>query len=632
VPVAYNQQSGEAVFLTPNGSWEKAQTAINPTTKEMVAYDGKEWKPLPQRSKGVLDYADDAIRSVASGVTFGFADEIAAKMDELIGRGTYQENVERERARDKQISPWLSVPGEVAGGVAGAVAALPLAGAAGAVTGASRLPQTARFILSGAAGGALFGAGGAEEGNRLSGAATGAAIGAGAGYVAPKVVSGISSVAGGIRNALMPEAGAAADISRAALRDGMTPQQLATNLTAARQSVPEATLADVGGENVRGLVERVAQTPGAGRTTVVPALEARQQSQMNRVAFDLSRLTGTNRTASQAISETMSERSASAQPLYQEALDFNARAVPEIAQAWQNATAQGWGQSILNSANLRRTLQTEYGIRDVRDAPMMVLVDAWKKEVDGVVGEAIRAGNNRKAQVLGNMRDSVVGVVDQHNPAYLSARNAWAGPSQYLDAIEQGRNVLSGRVTAEELPALLARMSDVEREAYRIGAVGSIVSKMGNDPARMADMTKYLRSPEVRAKIAALMPDDASREAWANRLNFEVGSSALTGRALGNSATARRLAERDDANGIVVDLVADALQGSPASLARRLLNGTVGRARDTLRSRTDNVLADTLVGQNGNVFQRLMSQPPSRAPLRVTVNPAAINATNALAQ
>jgi hypothetical protein len=95
---------------------------------------------------------------------------------------------------------------------------------------------------------------------------------------------------------------------------------------------------------------------------------------------------------------------------------------------------------------------------------------------------------------------------------------------------------------------------------------------MGNDPAKLGDMTKYLRSPEMREKIAALMPTPEARAAWAKRLDFEVGSSELTGRALGNSATARRLAEQGDAGNIVGDLVMDAFMGHPpVSLLRRAI-------------------------------------------------------------
>jgi hypothetical protein len=95
--------------------------------------------------------------------------------------------------------------------------------------------------------------------------------------------------------------------------------------------------------------------------------------------------------------------------------------------------------------------------------------------------------------------------------------------------------------------------------------VSALTGKMGNDAAKLGDMTKYMRSPEMRAKIAAIMPTEEAADKWAKRLDFESRASELTGRALGNSATARRLAERQDAGGMVGDLVMDALTGTPAA-------------------------------------------------------------------
>lgn len=413
---------------------------------------------------------------------------------------------------------------------------------------------------------------------------------------------GAAGTAGAVRSAVSPQSNVAADLARAMERDGTTQEQLQQALQQARTVRPNATLADVGGENVRGLVERVAQTPGAGRTTVVPALTERQQQQMGRIAHDLTDLTGTRQTANQAIEETIAARRATADPLYDQAMNFNARENPEIVAAWERVTATGWGRQVVNSGEFRNTLQTEYGIADARNAPLMQVIDSWKKEVDGLIGEATRGGNNNRARVLGGMRDQLIATVDQHNPAYATARNAWSGPSRYLDAIEDGRNVLSNTVSAEELTARIGAMSDAEREAYRIGAVSAIRGKMGADAARMPDLTKYLRSPEVRAKIGAIMPTPEAAQRFEQILNYEVGSSELTGRALGNSATARRLAERADADNIMGDLVMGALGHGPTlGLLRQALMALPNRVRDTVRSRSDAILADVLVNPQANV-------------------------------
>lgn len=134
MPIAHNPKTGETLFLSDEGKWSPAQIAENPQTKERLAFDGKGWSPLPVAKpapeKGVLGYVDDAVRAIASGATFGWADELAAKADELTGRGgSYEENLKRERARDAGIPSAIKIPGEIAGAVGSTLVALPLAAA-----------------------------------------------------------------------------------------------------------------------------------------------------------------------------------------------------------------------------------------------------------------------------------------------------------------------------------------------------------------------------------------------------------------------------------------------------------------------------------------------------------------------
>lgn len=599
--VATNPNTGEVVFLGPDGNWQPAKTAVNPETREMMAFDGQTWNPV-QQPKGVIDKVDDAVRSIASGITFGWADEFAAKMDEFIGRGTYEQNVAKERARDAQIPVEIQLPGEIAGAVGTTVLTLPLGAIRAIAAVGTKLPQWMKFGTLGAVEGGLAGAGGATEGNRASGAATGAVIGGPVGAAAPTIVRGATSTVQGIKSALSPQAGAAADLGRAIVRDETTPAELVQRVTAQQADRPGvATVADVGGENVGGLVERIAQTPGAGRTQVVPALTQRQTQQAGRIAEDLRSLTGTSKTASQSIDETIAQRSAAADPLYDEAIQrptWDAAGITEVARAFNNAVSTGFGKEVFESKAFKSMLQTEYGVDDVMAAPLMVVIDAWKKTADDLVSLALKKeGGKNKARVIDKMIDGVVDVVDTHNPAYAKARDAWAGPTKFLEAIEEGRDILSTKVSADELATRFAKLGESQQEAYRIGAISSIIGKMGNDGARLADMTKYLRSPEARAKIQAIMPTEEAAASWARRLDFEVGASELTGRSLGNSATARRLAEKEDAQGIVGDLVFEALKNGPSATAilGKILAAGPKWLRDTLRSRTDRELADLLL-------------------------------------
>lgn len=631
MPIATNPQTGETVYLADDGAWKPAQVAVNPQTKERLAFDGKQWSPLKapeqQGSKGILGYVDDAARSVASGATFGYMDEIAGGLNSLVGDGTYQENVAKERARDEQIHPAIAIPGQIAGAVGTTMIAAPIALASRAGQAVAQLPRYLKFGGVGAAEGGLAGSGNATEGNRMQGAATGAAIGAPVGAAAPYAVQGVARAAGAVRNAVSPQSNVAADLGRALVRDGDEPAALlARNQAMQAERGGVATLADAGGENVKGLVERVAQTPGAGRTQVVPALTERQQGQAYRLGNDLRSLTGTSKSAFETINETMAERAANARPLYEKAMAVDIAQDQRVVDAIMGETATGWGRAILNSTSVKRTLQTEYGVNDVPGPQhLMAIIDAWKKGADDMIESASRSGDKNKARVISQMRDRVISVVDEANPDYAQARAAWAGPSRYMDAVERGRGILKPSESAEEFASRFKSLPDAEKEAERIGAVSSIIGRMGNDSAKLGDMTKYLRSPEVRSKIAAIMPDEQASASWQQRLNFEVGSSELTGRALGNSATARRLAERQDAENLMGDLVMDALQGSPQSFVRKVLGAGPKWLRDTMRSRADALLADVLTNpQKAGDLQKILQRAQNlTAPVSDRANAAA---------
>lgn len=452
--------------------------------------------------------------------------------------------------------------------------------------------------------------------------------------------SGISS---GIRAATQPEAKVSASLARALERDRDTPEEMVRRLEEVRQIRPNATLADVGGENVRDLVERIAQTPNAGRTQVVPALTQTQQGQMARLSNDLTGLTGTRQTAHAAVQDTMAARQRSASPLYERAYADGDVAVwsPELerlsssptvrsamqgaVRVWRdNAIADGYG-AMNPGAMVGRGGQLDFLSGQVPAFPNIQFWDYTKRIIDDKVAAAVRAGQGQKVRTLTRLAQQLRGELDNHVPSYREARAAWGGPSEYLQAIEDGRTILAKNVSAEELAANFANMTPAQREAYRVGAVSSIRGAMGNDGAKLGDMTKYLRSPNMREKIAAIMPTPEAAENWGRRLAYEVRSSEMTGKALGNSATARRLAQQEDEANIVGDLVMDALShGATHGLMRRALLSLPMRVRDSLRSRSDSIMADILTQpQAPDQLRRTMRDIGRQDVPRPTVIPSA---------
>ncbi len=134
--------------------------------------------PAPAKPKTRAELALEAIQGVGDTVTFGFLDEIAGKGASMLGfDGNKVRDNLRQRAKD-------AGPAYTAGQVGGAlVPGLGTVGAIRTIPTASRLIRSAAGAGTGAAQGGLYGAGSAEDGQRLEGAATGATIGAATGGV-----------------------------------------------------------------------------------------------------------------------------------------------------------------------------------------------------------------------------------------------------------------------------------------------------------------------------------------------------------------------------------------------------------------------------------------------------------------
>ena len=266
---------------------------------------------------------------------------------------------------------------------------------------------------------------------------------------------------------------------------------------------------------------------------------------------------------------------------------------------WQdNAVADGFGA--MNPSAVDRGGQITFG-GSIPAFPNLQFWDYTKRLIDDKVQTAIRSGQNQKARTLTQLVTKLRGALDTQVPEYAAAREKWAGPSSYLNAVEEGKGVLSRNESAEEMKANFGALSEVDKQGYREAAVSSIIGRMSSDPAKLADMTKYLRSPAMREKVLAIMPNDKARQAWQRRLDFESKSSEMVGRSLGNSATFRRMQEKEDSETIAGDLVLSAFMGTPpVGLMKQIIVGGAKKVRDTLNSRTDKELARMLTGKPRN--------------------------------
>lgn len=178
--------------------------------------------------------------------------------------------------------------------------------------------------------------------------------------------------------------------------------------------------------------------------------------------------------------------------------------------------------------------------------------DQAKQQLDDMIGVEKRAGENYRVSILTDLKNRLVARADEStlvrdaagNPVvnaqgqprslYAEARQSYATPTQRLEALEAGRNVL------KQDPDRVAQQygdlgSTAERRAYRVGSASAVTRQMGQ--ARSGNnVAAQLDTPNVQAALRGVAGDGG-----AARLNsysgLETRMFQTRNRVMGNSRT-----------------------------------------------------------------------------------------------
>lgn len=505
-------------------------------------------------------------QSVAQGATFGFADEIVGAGKALLNREqdetfseAYRRNRDRERERLGEFErayPKTALASEIGGSLLGPGVAVARATGAGLHAAPTIGRMALRGAGAGAASGAAFGAGKAEEMRDVPiQSAVGATVGGVIGGAVPPAVEAGKRLVG-----MVPRTAAGRRLAMAMGRDRVTPQQVENRVQRAQALNRPIARADVGGPAMRREVETVAQRPGAGSSLIDDLLTERNRGQLDRLTNDFMRATGVNKTTLLSeIGDVMDRRKTVAQPLYNRAMSFAAEQSDDMTRTYQQVTNTPLGRQALSKA--RKILNVE----NFDEAPLMARIDAVKKGFDDVIGSAKRRGEEGIARRGVEAKNALVEQIDRINPAYRTARNAWAGPSAYLQALEDGRSVMTRSAPAEQVQATFNRLSASEQEAYRLGAVNAIITRMRQDASKEPNLLKLIRSPEMKDKLAAIIPAER-RGDFFEILDLEERMFETTSEALRGSQTAQRLASQREQSQAVLATLLDIISSPLESL------------------------------------------------------------------
>jgi hypothetical protein len=476
----------------------------------------------------------------------------------------YGEAYKRESMRSNELerrrrerSPIASTAGDVAGVLVPAGAISKAGGSLVARAAGSGLPTRA---LAGAAEGALYGGvtggGMADYGEKASGATSGAAIGAAAGGALPVAGAAIRRAGGkvmsAIRSAANPKAEAAARVKEALAKDNARGLVMSADDVASANANGQPIInADRGGQNVRSLARSAANQSPDVWGQMDDLTKQRFYGQSDRAVQKVSKIVGGNvdDLAAQDQLRTAARKANGA--AYEKAYGFNlgTRQPMQLDAIQQRVPAQAMREAMQIAKAEGRPFgeQLVASIDDAADqvvfrrTPSMREWDYIQRGLRGVADKAYRSGSGGVGTAYKDLRQELLGVLDEVNPDFKAARLGASAAFGAEDALEAGKKFASTRRNTGEMARAIKDMKPAEKKLFETGFASELVDRL-KSPSDSVDVIKQVfGSPEAREKMVMAFGKNKARKLEA----FARVESAMhmTRSSLGNSTTARQLAE-----------------------------------------------------------------------------------------
>jgi hypothetical protein len=574
----------------------------------------------PQAPETWGEYGSGLAGAISHGATFGFADELKGAVQgglaKLKGEDygpTYERVRDAARNEHKQFAerhPGQAIAGEVYGGLGPATRLFSLGGkgvqlASRLLPEASSIPGLSSVVealpswlktgagyateaaVPGAVAGGVQGFGEGEGGfeNRVQGAVTGAEFGAPAGLVVRGGLDAAGIGARGVVNAAgfgNPETRADQLISRSLQRDKVPVDELGTRVQGAQEPM---ILPDLAGRNTVQLGAAASRMPGPAQEVADQVVQARRAGGPDRMATtaDTTFGGGGGDDVAQARDALMAQRSADAAPLYTQAFQATVQQNPDLKRMLGMPEIQ---KGIQRGLDIQRIEAGATGQPSANSGPQ--LLDAGKRGLDDMLEQYRDKTTGRlvldeQGRALQQLRQSFVAATDQAVPELAAARQAWAGPSSALDAIDRGKRAFSQ--DRDIVETANQRLSPADADFYRLGA-GRAFTDRTSDPRNVPEQArKLLEDKQMQGRLDTLIPDPAQRQAFNEALQREV-TMANTNRAIspraGSQTTplAVSMADTNAGAGNVVDKALEAgIRGGKTGMISSVVSDLFQRSK-----------------------------------------------------
>ena len=337
-------------------------------------------------------------------------------------------------------------------------------------------------------------------------------------------------------------------VAEALLRD--TPPDLlesAFGIAQARMGKlgPEARIADVGGANVRQLLDTIATLPGETKQALERAIRERQAGRAGRLVTAADEALGTQGAQfQQSLDAFNAQRKSESRPFYDIIDKATVKVDDSLASLLRRSESLQGPAELLYKTKTGQTIDLA-NLKKGDFVPMNVL-DTLKHSLYDSAQTLKRAGGGQQANAYDDVRKDLITVLTAKSPkvggqsAYAQAMEKWAGPSQMMDAADLGRKAMTGDIV--DFKQQLVGLTQSEMDAFRVGALQALRQKTGTE-AGQTSLLKMWKEPATRERLVAVFDNDYRKFASAVAKEARLKGLESLGR---GAQTAGRLAGMED--------------------------------------------------------------------------------------
>lgn len=553
---------GDKESPIPDGMIEAGKRAVASSTAEQdktYSGAGTTW----------LEHAISDLPIVGPAIQTG-ADYVGT---EVIGRLSGQdpaqmrEDMWKRREQRDQDYPASAVSGGIAGNVAafGAGGATASGARALGITGETLLGRAANSALTtgaissadtAARGGGpidILGSGGIAAATGAAIPVIGKGIEAGVRAVGEKAAPFIGGMSGAEREA---ERRVGVAMTRDKIANPSQVMNAADEAAAADAGIP-VTNVDRGGETTRALARSAANQSPEARAAIEKTANDRFSAQSKRASDFVKNITGGSADDIAVQDRLRAEASKANKPAYDKAFADPAAqdmftpglksmlASPAIRQAAKEAETRGANRAVTEGFKPIRNPFTfdEAGNATLRTnaRPTLQFWDQVKKNLDGDIGKAIRAGDNTLAADITALKNKLVAELDSAVPSYKDARAGAAAFFGAEDALDAGRKFANTPKMVPEARKAFQKLSQPEQAAFATGYASELTDRIRASGDRTNVITTVFKSQAARDSMEMVFGPAKMRKIEAY-VRVEDIVDRLRG-SMGNSTTARQLVE-----------------------------------------------------------------------------------------